>query len=302
MPDETRNYLPKLQAVKNIVQRPADFGLALPTLENHPFFLSVQIERDIDVALAAQLSGLPLEEFQQLNPQMNKPVILAAGTSQVLLPYDNANRFLREIDRYRGPLASWTAWVVPKTLKPADAARQVGISEEELRAVNLIPNRMLVKAGSTLLVPRSAQMTDDVAEHIAENATMQLAPDLPPLRKVTVRAGKKGETVAALARRYRVSAAQVAHWNDIAASGRFKGGENVVLMLAGAPAAAPAATRTADVAAQSAPRAKAVSADTRNAQRKSAAPRSHVAAKPAPKATGAVAKKKSEPLRVAQQR
>ena len=49
MPDETRNYVPKLQAVKNIVARPEAFGLTLPALENHPYFLSVPIERDIDV-------------------------------------------------------------------------------------------------------------------------------------------------------------------------------------------------------------------------------------------------------------
>ncbi len=92
MPDETRNYVPKLQAVKNIVARPEAFALTLPLLENHPFFLSVTVDRDIDVALAAQLSGLRLEDFLALNPQMNKPVILAAGTPQLLLPYDNANR------------------------------------------------------------------------------------------------------------------------------------------------------------------------------------------------------------------
>ena len=96
----------------------------MPTLENHPFFLSVEIDRDIDVAVAARLSGLPLEDFQSLNPQHNKPVILAAGTPQVLLPYDNANQFLRQLGTHRGPLATWTAWVAPKTLKPAEAARE----------------------------------------------------------------------------------------------------------------------------------------------------------------------------------
>ncbi len=84
---------------------------------NHPYFLSVPIERDIDVAVAVKLAGMPLEEFQTLNPQMNRPVILAAGTPQMLLPYDNANRFVRELPKHRGPLASWTAWTAPKTMK-----------------------------------------------------------------------------------------------------------------------------------------------------------------------------------------
>ncbi len=247
MPVETRNYLPKLQAVKNLIERPADFGLTLVPLQNHPFFLAVAIQRDIDVALAAELADVPLEEFQALNPQMNKPVILAAGTPQVLLPYDAANRFVRRLPSHRGPLASWTAWVAPKTLKPADAARQVGMSEAQLREVNRIPPRMLVKAGSTLLVPRGARIQNDVPERLADNAVIALAPESPPVRKTTVRAGRKGETVAAVARRYRLDAAQVARWNGVTPNATFKPGQSVVLMLASMPAksAKPARKRAA---------------------------------------------------------
>ena len=53
------------------------------------------IANDIDVDVAVRLAGVSMEEFQNLNPQMNKPVILAAGTPQVLLPYDNANAFVK---------------------------------------------------------------------------------------------------------------------------------------------------------------------------------------------------------------
>ena len=231
MPDETRNYLPKLQAIKNIVKRPESFGLTLPALENHPYFLSVKIARDIDVAVAARLAGLPLEEFHALNPQMNKPVILASGTPQVLLPFDNAAAFIRNLPKHRGPLASWTAWTVPKTLRAADAARQVGMSEDTLREVNRIPPRMLVKAGSTLLVSRSPQRDTDVSTQVADHAMLALAPDHPPLRKVTFQAGKKGDTVAAVAARYKVSALQVAQWNGVPANARFAPGRAVVVML-----------------------------------------------------------------------
>jgi membrane-bound lytic murein transglycosylase D len=124
--------------------------------------LSVLIERDIDVALVARLSGMSLEDFQQLNPQLKKPLILAAGTPQVLLPYDNANRFITNRALHQGPLASWTAWVVPRNLSAAQAARRLGISEVELRELNHIPPRMLIKGGSTLC---RAPKSDDVAEH-----------------------------------------------------------------------------------------------------------------------------------------
>jgi membrane-bound lytic murein transglycosylase D len=236
MPSETRNYVPKLQAVKNIVLAPDRYGLVLPPLENHPYFLGVPIERDIDVALAARLAGLPVEEFQFLNPQLNKPVILAAATPQVLLPYDNANRYLNELAQVRGPLSSWTAWVAPRTVKPSEAARLAGVSESQLREVNLIPARMLVKAGSTLLVPRPAHVTADVAEQIAEHGVMELAPEAKPLRRVAFKAGPRGDSVAAVARRYGVAPALVARWNGAPAQGRFRAGQQVVVMLASAPA------------------------------------------------------------------
>lgn len=237
MPDETRNYVPKLQAMKNLVARPLAFGLTLPPLHNHPYFLSVPIERDIDLTVAAELAGLPLDEFQLLNPQHNKPVILAAGTPQVLLPYDNANRFTRAIAEVAAStaLTSWTAWVAPRTLKPSEVALTVGMTEAELREVNRIPARMLVQAGSTLLVPRAQGRLEDVSSHIAEHAMIRLTPEARPLRRVLVKASKQGETVAALAKRHRLGPAQVAKWNGLGVQSRLKPGQNVVLMLPARP-------------------------------------------------------------------
>ena len=229
MPDETRNYVPKLQAVKNIVLRPQAFAITLPALENHPYFLSVPITNDIDVDVAARLAGISLDEFQQLNPQMNKPVILAAGTPQVLLPYDNATLFVRNLRAHRAPLATWTAWVAPATLKPAAVAAQVGMSESELRAVNRIPPRMLIKAGSTLLVTRNPNKSVDVSEKIADNAIMLLAPDRP-VRRVTFKAAKGGDSVAAVARRHGVSVDQVAQWNAVTIGGVFRPGQTILVM------------------------------------------------------------------------
>ena len=232
MPNETAYYVPKLQAVKNIVARPADFGLTLPELRNHPYFLSVPIERDMDVVVAAKLAGMPLAEFQTLNPQMNRPVILAAGTPQVLLPYDNANIFVRQLPLHRGPLATWTAWTVPKTVRPAEAARQVGMDEYLMREINHIPPQMLVKAGSTLLVPRGEHRQADVSVEVADNAMMALAPDAPPPRRMSLKAGRR-DTVASVAKRYRVNAAQVAQWNGVGKSAAFAPGQTIVVFVAG---------------------------------------------------------------------
>ncbi len=240
MPNETRHYVPKLQAVKNLVARPNDFALTLPLLANHPYFLSVPIQRDIDVDLAAELAGLSVAEFRALNPQMNKPVILAAGTPQVLLPYDNANRFVTALPQHQGQLASWTAWVTPKTLKPAEAALAVGMNETDMRQINVIPDRMLIKAGSTLLVPRADHRHADVSEHLADNATIALAPDGPQPRRVTMRASRN-DTVASIARRYGIGAEQVAYWNSVTTSTTFRPGQKVIVFVPGRSASSRAA-------------------------------------------------------------
>jgi membrane-bound lytic murein transglycosylase D len=174
MPDETRRYVPKLLAVKNLVMQPDAFGLSLPPLENHPYFLTAPVERDIDVAVAARLAGMDEAEFAALNPQHNKPVILAAGTPHILLPYSNAERYLVELDRHKGPLASWTAWVAPRTLKTAEAAKLVGMDEAHLREVNRIPRGMMIRKGSALLVPRHGRHQQDVSEQLADNGAISL--------------------------------------------------------------------------------------------------------------------------------
>lgn len=255
MPTETRYYVPKLQAIKNIVARPEAFGLRLTPIENHPYFLTVEIQRDIDVDLAISLARLDRAEFMALNPQLNKPVILAAGMPQILLPYDNAKQFVRNLAQHKGPLASWTAWVVPQTQSPAEIARKLGMSEAQLRAVNKIPPRMVVKAGSTLLVPRNDRKhLRDVDEHIADHATLSLAPQRPPGKRIVVRAGSK-DTVASLARRYRVSAAELASWNNVSPTSRFTRGQRVVVYTRAVQTTASKkpSTRTQ---AKAAPRAK----------------------------------------------
>jgi membrane-bound lytic murein transglycosylase D len=230
MPMETRFYVPKLQAVKNIVARPQDFNSQLPLIENHPYFDTVTITRDIDVTLAAKLAEVPLDDFKALNPSINRPVILAAGTPQILLPWDNATIFQRNLEAYTGSrLASWTVWVAPTTMKVADAAKRAGMSEADLRSINNIPPRMLIRAGSSLVVPRSVHIEQDVTTRIADNGQVTLAPEIV-LRRTLHKAGRN-ESVASIAKRYRVTPANVAQWNKVSASAAFKAGQQVVVFL-----------------------------------------------------------------------
>jgi membrane-bound lytic murein transglycosylase D len=229
MPNETRNYVPKLLAVKNIVANPAVFNATLPEIPNHPYFQSIAITRDLDVALAAKLAEIKVEDFKSLNPSANKPVIFKAGTPYILLPWDNAGIFDRNLAIHNGQTAGWTVWTAPSTFKVSDAARRVGMDEAKFREINRIPPRMLIKAGSTLLVPRSAKQQNDVSEHVADNGQVSFSPEIV-LRKQTVKL-RKAETVASIAKRYNVSASSVSGWNKVNPTGSFKAKQSVVLYL-----------------------------------------------------------------------
>jgi membrane-bound lytic murein transglycosylase D len=230
MPNETRYYVPKLQAVKNIVAQPEAFNAQLPLIQNHPFFKSVPIDRDIDVAMAARLAGISVEDFKTLNPSMNRPVILAAGTPQILLPWDNATSFEVNIqNNAQHKLATWTAWQAPRTMKADEAARLVNMPVDQLRSANGIPPNMLVKAGSTLLVHRKGELDNDVTERVADNAQLAFAPEIV-LRRIMVTA-RKGDTLASLAARHGVSAANMATWNKIGQNLHLKPGQSLAVLV-----------------------------------------------------------------------
>ena len=86
MPAETRNYVPKLQAVKNIIANPTQYGVTLPAIDNQPYFTTVDKTSDIDLTIAAQLAELSVDEFKALNPQFNRPVITGDDQTKILLP------------------------------------------------------------------------------------------------------------------------------------------------------------------------------------------------------------------------
>jgi len=230
MPNETRYYVPKLQAVKNIIAQPQNFNARLPLIQNHPYFKSVSITRDIDVKLAANFAGVSLEDFKALNPSMSRPVILAAGTPEVLLPWDNAGRFQRRLEEHAlKPLASWTAWSVPRTMKVSEASKLVKMTEAELRSVNQIPNGMQVKQGSTLLVARQGALDADVTEHLADNAKISFAPEIV-LRRILVKV-QKGDSLDTLANRHDVTPMNIAAWNKLKIPVALKPGQSIAILV-----------------------------------------------------------------------
>ena len=237
MPRETAFYVPKLQAIKNIVREPARYNIALPAIRNQPYFVAVTRSRDIDVELAAKLAGMPLDEFRALNPAFNRPIIPGAATPTILVPADKADTFLSNLAAWEAtgqPLASWTVYRLKPTESLADVAKRAGVSEAHLREANQIPPRYKLASGSAILIPRDETMDDDIAPAMLE-ANFALVPESASLRRVTYRV-RRGDTLHSVARKYSVAPTDIKAWNQLRSESLFAG-QRLTINVVAKPAA-----------------------------------------------------------------
>lgn len=215
MPAETRNYYPKLQAIKNIVQNPNDYGIKLPTIYNEPFFVQIFKDQDIDVKRAAKLAGMSHEEFSTLNPSFNRPVIVASHNHSMLMPTDKLDQFIENLVAYRTsgkPLSSWTTYRVQPEDTVASIARKAHMTEVALREANQIPAGRRIKPGSLVLVSKSSGLgnAEDISSDTID-ASFALAQDY---RRVTYRV-RRGDNMRSVARRLGVSPATIMKSNGL---------------------------------------------------------------------------------------
>ena len=216
MPAETRNYVPKLQAVKNIIAVPDQYAITLPKVENQPYFVTIKKTRDIDVKIAAQLAELPMEEFKGMNPQFNRPVITGSSDTQILLPKGNAEKFKENLAKWGRTLSSWTVHKITNARERIETiAAKFKTTPEVIREANNIPPKMSLRAGSTILVPKAEHAAEtNISASVVDNATMMVVPDGLESKRILVKVGKK-DSLASIARRHKVSVAQIKTWNNL---------------------------------------------------------------------------------------
>jgi membrane-bound lytic murein transglycosylase D len=230
MPNETRNYVPKLQAIKNLVAHPERYQVVLPKIENEPYFVTVRI-RDIDIATAAKLAGLTIEDFKALNPSYHRPFIPSGENTEILLPADKAAAFLANLEQHDGPLSSWTTYRVSKTATVQAIAKRLNIDAATLASANqlslfntvkvgkgkkkrTVTRPSVVAAGTLLAVPR-VQLADKTEAEPERAAKKEQAagPDRNAVRTATYTVRKhvvrRGETLFSIAKLYGVTVDQL---------------------------------------------------------------------------------------------
>ncbi len=213
MPAETRNYVPKLIALKNILLRADALGVALPNVPNRPYFVTVEKTRPIDLKLAAQFAGMSVEEFVALNPAHNRPVIAASRNNEIKLPADRLDDFMEAVEKHEEAKKIFASWQ-PYTLKSGETletvARRSGVAPAELRKANGLHEQQRIIAGTRILAPHKVVEDESRVENfVAPRVYEQVE---RPARYHTV--GRK-ESLSSIARKYGVPRETLADWNGI---------------------------------------------------------------------------------------
>jgi len=209
LPLETRYYVPKLQALKNIIADPQKYGIVLNPIPNEPYFATVTKARDIDVQLAAKLAEMPVEEFIALNPGFSRPVIPVEINSRLVLPADKVEVFHANLEKYEDrSQVSWKTYRPRRGERIDTIARKFKVSVAHLKEVNGITRRAR-SLPSVLVVPVTANAA------AAARLPIMYSPPVPAPRRGSVHRVKRGETLYSIARRYGVSVQNLMRWNSV---------------------------------------------------------------------------------------
>jgi membrane-bound lytic murein transglycosylase D len=199
LPPETEQYVPKLQAIKNIVTNPQQYGLYIASIANEPYFAEVDPPFQIDAKLAAKLAGISDEEFRLLNPSYKRPIIASRNnTHKILLPIFSIDAFNTNLANHNESLSKWSVYNAKRGENLASIADKFNIALDKLRNINSLSNEKNLEKPLYLLVPSSEEDADliDVSQLSA-----QIVKPNNPVKYVTHKI-KSGETLSAVARKY----------------------------------------------------------------------------------------------------
>lgn len=207
LPVETKHYVYKLLAVKDIIANPKKYGIKLRPVPNRPYFDTVKIHEHIDISLVTRLANISEVEFTALNPAYNRYVIKVLDAPRTLvLPKNKKDIFLKNLETYQDPRISWKFYQVKKGENINEIAARYSTTVKQLQAINGISRSKNLTLGQKILVPQA------VAENHAEGA-VQNKKHLQN-HHASIHVVKKGDTLYEIAKRYGTTINQIKLWNN----------------------------------------------------------------------------------------
>ncbi|HSG54082.1 MAG TPA: LysM peptidoglycan-binding domain-containing protein, partial [Paracoccaceae bacterium] len=197
LPNETRQYVPKLLAIRNLIRNPGEYGIAINDLPNEPYFDQVTVHASMDIHSAARLADMPSDEFMALNAAFPRKLIRSDTPVNLLVPVGKADTFQRNLET--GNWDSWQPYSAQKGERPEAIAQRFGISVDRLLEHNPISlKRGKLERAQTILVPVNRRSPGET-ETQASGAVRHVV--------------QGGETLFGIARRYGLTVSQLTEAN-----------------------------------------------------------------------------------------
>jgi len=223
LPTETRHYVPKLVALRNIVLDPQRFGISLEEVTNEPYFMRVSLSQPMEARQAARLADMRLEEFLALNPGFQRRVIHTDSHNVLLLPTERLELFQFNLHRQGVDKLSLQTYQARRGESAGKIAEKFGVTLAWLKEHNPIKlHKGHVAQVQALLVPTTAKAHGKPQGFVLAQATR------PAMRTHTVR---QGDTLDQVAKRYNVRVTDIHRWNETAE--RLKPGDTLDIRVWG---------------------------------------------------------------------
>jgi len=230
LPKETRAYVPKLIALAKLFNEPEKYGITLQPIPNTPYFDIVKVGSQIDLAQAAQLANISVEELYLLNPSFNRWATSPLGPHRLLIPVENTDQFKAGLNSIpKSQRLSWQRYKVRSGDSLSVIAKKFNTTPSVIKQVNNLRSSM-IRQNQKLLIPVAAK--GDTYYAFSSNNRMQKKQSTKPRGKskskieYTVRSG---DTLWDISRKYKVGHRSLARWNGMAPTDPLKPGKKLVI-------------------------------------------------------------------------
>ena len=227
LPKETKAYVPKLLALADLLKRDDEFALNWKPIANQPAIAKVDIGSQLDLALAAEMAGMSIEEIYRYNPGFNRWSTAPKGPHYLILPLQKVAQFeLALAATTPDERVRWLRYTIRNGDTLSTIAAKHNTTVATLRSVNRIRGTG-IRAGKTLLIPTSSQ---------SQNSYILSADRRLASKQNTQRSGTKqtylvkpGDSFWEISRRYGVHHRTLAKWNGMAPTDPLKVGTKLVI-------------------------------------------------------------------------
>ncbi len=160
MPIETMLFVPKLLALREIIENPEAYSVKLPEITNSPYFAQVDLPHAIDMSVVLTFSGISKEAFVDLNPSFNKSFIPAGKNKKILLPISTVSRYEENYKLYDKPLSQWRSVFVDQPQTVEAFAKKWIVEANRTRHMNNIRMGTTLKEGEMIVIPKPSLKSD----------------------------------------------------------------------------------------------------------------------------------------------